>query len=285
MRFSRLMSAVAVTALSLTTAWAQDIKIGANLPMSGPNAEYGELFSSAAAIAVESAMVSFPPAAVGALSRHAPHAGSASALMGTMMFTMGAISALLGSLFWLADRTSTLSPDFLTEVVLIALSVTNITMLVALAFVLARNVIKSVMESRRGVAFGRFRAKLVLSMLGMTVVPAVLVLIVGSRVVLTAVDRWFNAPVAEVLTSATALAGDYYQEQQRLVSEQAQGLARVLADIPAAEAPQLQILRTGTPTWSQWMDSRRWRGTGNWFVHDHGKVELCTSLPPVRPAP
>ena len=64
---------------------------------------------------------------------------------------------LLGSLFWLADRTSTLSPDFLTEVVLIALSVTNITMLVALAFVLARNVIKSVMESRRGVAFGRFQ--------------------------------------------------------------------------------------------------------------------------------
>jgi len=40
-----------------------------------------------------------PNAAVGALSRHAPHAGSASALMGTMMFTMGAISALLGGLF------------------------------------------------------------------------------------------------------------------------------------------------------------------------------------------
>ncbi len=40
-----------------------------------------------------------PNAAVGALSRHAAHAGAASALMGTMMFTMGAFSALLGSLF------------------------------------------------------------------------------------------------------------------------------------------------------------------------------------------
>ncbi|MFZ9574601.1 MAG: hypothetical protein ACO28I_10810 [Limnohabitans sp.] len=55
MRFSRLMGALAATALSLSAAWAQDIKIGANLPMSGPNAEYGELFSSAAAIAVEHA--------------------------------------------------------------------------------------------------------------------------------------------------------------------------------------------------------------------------------------
>jgi len=111
---------------------------------------------------------------------------------------------VLGGIIWLADRTSTLSPDFLTEVVLIALSVTNVTMLVALAFVLARNVIKSIMEGRSGLPFGRFRAKLVLAMLGMTVVPAVLVLIVGSRVVLTAVDRWFNAPMEEILAGPTA---------------------------------------------------------------------------------
>ena len=47
-----LVAAVLITALP---AVAQDIKFGANLPMSGPNAEYGELFSSAAAIAVEHA--------------------------------------------------------------------------------------------------------------------------------------------------------------------------------------------------------------------------------------
>jgi branched-chain amino acid transport system substrate-binding protein len=44
--------------VGLFAAWsvqAQDIKIGADLPMSGPNAEYGELFSSAAAIAVDHA--------------------------------------------------------------------------------------------------------------------------------------------------------------------------------------------------------------------------------------
>ena len=80
--------------------------------------------------------------------------------------------AALGGIVWLADRTSTLSPDFLTEVVLIALSATNVTMLLALVFVLARNVIKSLIEGRRGLPFGRFRAKLVLSMLGMTVIPS-----------------------------------------------------------------------------------------------------------------
>ena len=67
----------------------------------------------------------------------------------------------LGGMVWLADRTSTLSPDFLTEVVLYALYATNITMLVALGFVLARNVSKSVFDGRSGLPLGRFRANLV----------------------------------------------------------------------------------------------------------------------------
>jgi two-component system nitrogen regulation sensor histidine kinase NtrY len=154
--------------------------------------------------------------------------------------------AVLGGIVWLADRTSTLSPDFLTEVVLIALSVTNVTMLVALAFVLARNVIKAMMESRRGLPFGRFRAKLVLALLSMTVIPAVLVLIVGSRVVLTAVDRWFNAPMEEILSGANSIAGDYYQERERLVADQAARLARALSrvDLPTANVTVVQNIVT-----------------------------------------
>ena len=39
-------------------------------------------------------------------------------------------------------------------------------MLVVLVFVLARNIVKLVVERRRGLPFSRFRAKLVLAMLG-----------------------------------------------------------------------------------------------------------------------
>lgn len=154
--------------------------------------------------------------------------------------------AVLGGLVWLGDRTSTLAPDFLTEVVLIALSVTNVTLLVALAFVLARNVIKSMMESRRGVPFGQFRARLVLAMLGMTIIPAVLVLIVGNRVVLTAIDRWFNAPMEEILSGANSIAQDYYQERERMVADQASRIARSLSriDLASSEVGQVQGIVT-----------------------------------------
>ena len=50
----------------------------------------------------------------------------------------------------------------------------------------------------------------------MTLVPAVLVLIVGSELIRTSVDRWFNAPMDEMLSSANQIAGDYYHERQLL---------------------------------------------------------------------
>src|SRR5882672_2130206 len=145
--------------------------------------------------------------------------------------------AVLAGLLTLASRSARLAPDFLTEFVLYALSATNLTILVALVFVLARNIVKLFVERRHGLPFARFRGKLVAVLLGMTIVPAVLVLLVGSEVIRNSVDRWFNAPMNDVLSSANTIAGDYYQEQQRLVSGEAQRMARALAPLDLAGLP------------------------------------------------
>jgi len=155
-----------------------------------------------------------------------------------ILVLVGALAGLLT----LANRSATLAPDFLTEVVLYALSITNLTMLVVLAFVLARNIVKLIVERRRALPFARFRAKLVAVLLGMTLIPAVLVLIVGSELIRTSVDRWFNAPMDEVLSTANAIAGDYYQERQHLVSAQARQLADALAAVDLGSG-NLQAVR------------------------------------------
>ncbi|MGE0815197.1 MAG: ATP-binding protein [Vicinamibacterales bacterium] len=139
--------------------------------------------------------------------------------------------AVLASLVWLADRSARFSPDFLTGSVLYALSATNVMMLLALGFFLVRNVVKLVVERRRALPFARFRVKLVALLLGLTLVPAVLVLAVGSQVVLTAVDRWFNAPMDEVLASASRIASDYYFERRRVVGDEGARLAQALASV------------------------------------------------------
>jgi len=142
---------------------------------------------------------------------------------------IGILVLVLVALLAIASGGSRFSPDFLSEFVLYGLSAADLTMLAALVFVLARYVVKLIVERRRALPFARFRSKLVALLLGMTLVPAVLVLIVGSELIRTNIDRWFNAPMAEILASANQIAADYYHEQQMVASDHANRLARTLA--------------------------------------------------------
>jgi two-component system nitrogen regulation sensor histidine kinase NtrY len=150
---------------------------------------------------------------------------------------IGVLVAVLVALLAIANgATSRFSPDFLSEFVLYALSAADLTMLAALVFVLARNIIKLLVERRRALPFARFRAKLVALLLVMTLVPTVLVLIVGSELIRTNIDRWFNEPMAEILSSANQIASDYYHDQQMLASDHASRLARTLARVDLTNA-------------------------------------------------
>src|SRR5205085_678427 len=124
-----------------------------------------------------------------------------------------------------SDRTTHLNPDVLSEVVLYTLSIADVTMLLALAFVLARNVVRLLVERRRGLPFSRFRLKLVAALLGLTIVPSVLVLLAGSELIRQTTTRWFSQPVSQVLTNANQIAGTYYRDRETAVAAQASRLA------------------------------------------------------------
>jgi two-component system nitrogen regulation sensor histidine kinase NtrY len=164
-----------------------------------------------------------------------------------LLFGVAILIAALAALLALASRSSAFAPDFLTEFVLYALSVTNLTMLVALVFVLGRNVAKLVLDRRRALPFARFRARLVTVLLGMTLIPALLVLIVGSELIRNNIDQWFNAPMDNMLSSATDMASDYYEERQHLVTAQAQRLARSLRAVELGSDDLSVVRDTVTP--------------------------------------
>jgi two-component system nitrogen regulation sensor histidine kinase NtrY len=146
-------------------------------------------------------------------------------LLGIVLL-FGALAAMI----FLADKSTELNPDFLSEVVLYALSAADLTMVLALVFVLARNIVKLFVERRRGLPFSRFRAKLVLAMLGLTIVPSLLVLAVGGELIRSVTQLWFSQPIDEVLRSASEIGGNYYREHEALVAEHALRLSR---SIPA----------------------------------------------------
>jgi len=149
---------------------------------------------------------------------------------------IGLLVAALVAILIVANRTPAFTPDFLTEFVLYGLTAADLTMLIALLFVLGRNIVKLIVERRRGLPFARFRAKLVTLLLVMTLTPSMLVLFVGSELIRTNIDRWFNAPMAEILSSANQIAGDYYHERQVLVGEHASRIARSFESIDLGRA-------------------------------------------------
>src|SRR3954452_7503447 len=165
-----------------------------------------------------------PPAA-GPPSERRPFRDNPKLIVAGILLLLVSLVAMIS----LADRSTQINPDFLSEVVLYALTIADLTMLVALAFVLARNLVKLVVERRRGLPFSRFRLKLVAALLGLTIVPSVLVLGVGSELIRKTTDRWFSIPVSDVLSSSNAIAGAFYRDREAAVAGQA---ARIAAGLP-----------------------------------------------------
>ena len=137
--------------------------------------------------------------------------------------------ALLASLFWAATRTEQLRPEFIDNVVLYMLSPVILTMIAALVFVLARNVLKLWVERRRALPFARFRAKLVAALLAMTIIPSVLVLIIGSELITSSAKQWFSTPAEELVKSANDIAQIVYTDRATVAVARAQRLASALA--------------------------------------------------------
>jgi two-component system nitrogen regulation sensor histidine kinase NtrY len=105
----------------------------------------------------------------------------------------------------LLRKSRDFSPDFLASVLLYGLTVLNLFLLLTLVFVLGRNLVRVLLERRRGVLGARFRMRLLLVFLIMAIGPAMLVLVVGSDLIQQTVDRWFNVDVERILSSSQAL--------------------------------------------------------------------------------
>lgn len=81
------------------------------------------------------------------------------------------------------------------------------------------------------------------------------------------------------LPRGTAAMGFYEKPEQRTAIQR----VRLLADVPPAERPALQVLKTESATWTRLLDARRYRG--GWFVHSPGYIDICSASVPTRPTP
>ena len=79
------------------------------------------------------------------------------------------------------------------------------------------------------------------------------------------------------LPRGTAEMGFYAQPEQRSSIRR----VRLLADMPDAERPAIEVMRTDTATWRALLDARRVRRE-EWFVHSPRHINVCNATVPVR---
>ena len=145
-------------------------------------------------------------------------------LVGAFLFLM----ILSVGAFYLLQRAQESSPEELTNrVLLFVLWYLDISLILILSFILLRNVVRLAVERRSGVLGSRFRTKLVLTYVGLTFVPVILIFLLATNLLQGSIDRWFSAPVetilrggAEVTVQVRELIENHLQRQAAVASEE-----------------------------------------------------------------
>lgn len=82
--------------------------------------------------------------------------------------------------------------------ILVALSALIFLLLVALSFVLLRNLLKLYEERRQGQLGSRFRTRMVVGALGLSLAPAIFLFLFAYGLMNRSIDKWFSLPVQEL---------------------------------------------------------------------------------------
>src|SRR3989442_12567903 len=115
-----------------------------------------------------------------------------------------------------------------SNIVVFALFNLNLLVFLLLLVLLLRNLIKLWFERRQKLIGARFKSKLVLAFLSLSLAPAILIFVIASNFINRSIEGWFKPQVERPLDQALTVAQSYYQNLQSTALRHAQHIARVI---------------------------------------------------------
>ncbi len=115
-----------------------------------------------------------------------------------------------------------------SNITIFALLNLNLIVLLLLVVLLFRNLVKLWFERRQNVIGARFKAKLVLSFLALSLAPALLIFLIASNFINKSIEGWFKPQVERPLDQALAVAQTYYNNLERTVLRHGGYLGRAI---------------------------------------------------------
>ena len=119
----------------------------------------------------------------------------------------------------------------------------NIILLLLVAFLVFRNLVRFIFEQRQISLTKSLRTRLVISFISLSLVPTILLFFIALQFVSTSMDYWFNSNVEASLDESLQIAQNIYQEKRELTIETGNLIANqlVAAGILEHEPQSIQL--------------------------------------------
>jgi len=129
--------------------------------------------------------------------------------------------------FRLASTSSTV--PFANSLVFFGLLNLNLILIIAIIWLLFRNIGKIFLERRRQVLGARLKTKLVIAFLSLSIIPTLLLFIISAIYINSSFDRWFSIKIQNTLEASLEITRDYYRNANEIAHHFAEHIAKGIA--------------------------------------------------------
>src|SRR5947209_1871366 len=109
----------------------------------------------------------------------------------------------------LTTLSSTL--PFATSILFFGLLNLNIIILIALVWLVFRNIGKLFIERRRKILGARLKTKLVIAFLGFSIIPTLVLFVISAMYINSSFDKWFSLKIQNTLQASLEITRTYYR--------------------------------------------------------------------------
>ena len=155
-------------------------------------------------------------------------------------FIIGGLTLLLvicGFVYYLLQRGKGLPAELAAnKLLLFALWYINVILILTILLVLVRSLFRLLLERRHRILGSKFKTKLVLTAIGLSLIPVLILFPFATRLLLQSFDQWFSLPIEEIVDQAAETATALLDQ---IESTNKRDARRVLAEVQGFDLDDL----------------------------------------------
>lgn len=171
------------------------------------------------------------------------------------------LGVALAGIYALVLRSRALAaPAATNRVLLFVLTYIVVVLILALLFVIGRSAVRLLLDARRGVFGSRFQVRIVLTNVGLALLPIALLILPTTGLLQRSVDVWFEPPVTRTIESGREVVEIV---RRRAAERELRVAARLAASLPEARGDTARLALLAAAREESGLDYVELRPSGN----------------------